>query len=182
MALGIPALYQGFQVKATSILTTIKAIVSVGQEKKIYALIDKDGNKVLNWDSCISFVYKNSSTITEAPQESGAFISYNKVGSPFIINTRGTSLKSGDRKKFIEEANGLLLSLELYDFITPEQTYKNVNLTALSNAKEATAGYSIVAIDFTFQEVVLNNLSRRELKTAEPSGESEKSTGQVVAA
>ena len=181
MALGIPALYQDFQVTATSILSTISAISSIFKKRKVYAVVDKDGNSILEWDSCISFEYKNSYTISDAPQESGAFISYNKVASPFVITTRGTSLASADRIKFIRQADKVLAGLELYSFITPENIYRNINLIAISHAKTASSGYAINAIDFVFHEVVLNDKTREETRTAEPSGATHKSTGQVVA-
>jgi len=180
MSLGIPALYQNFQIAATSILTTVSFIKSIGQESKIYSLVDKDGNNVLKWDSCVSFTYDNSYTISDAPQEEGAFISYNKVSSPFIIKTRGTSLDANDRKTFVEQADTILASLEIYDFITPERVYRNCNVVAITHAKTAQSSYSIAAIDFIIHEVVLNNLTRTD-ETATPSGAKRKSTGQVVA-
>lgn len=181
MDFGIPPLFNEFQIKAQRVMTSVAAVLSFFKEDKVYALIDKDGNNVLSWDSCINFEYKKSSTISNAPLESGAFVSYNKVASPSTITARGTKLKKDERADFIDTAKNTLNSLELYTFITPDQTYRNVNLISISNAKTSSSGYSIAAIDFIFHEVVINNLTRRSTDTAKPSGAKKISLGQVVA-
>lgn len=178
MALGIPALYQGFQVAATSIMTTIVFFQTLNQEKRVFALMNKEGDVVLEWDSCISFEFHNESTISDAPQEQGAFISYNKVQMPFLISTSGTKMNADARPRFIQQALNLLDDLTLYDFVTPDRVYRDVNVTSINQARNARNGYSIAVIDFNLKEVRLN-LSTRTEETAEPSGAAKKSWGQV---
>ena len=179
MALGIPPLYRGFQVAVAGVLTTVAGIQTLFKEKKVYGVADKDGNLIIDWDSCIKFEYHNESTISDAPQEQGAFISYNKVTSPFIISTTGTKSDVDERGAFLDLCETELDSLTLYNFITPEKVYKNVNLISINYNRSAESGYSLIAVDFVFKEVRLNNETRTE-STTEPSGAAKKSTGQVT--
>ncbi len=180
MSIGIPPLYRDFQIAVASVLTTIVGIQSLFKAAKNYAVVDKDGNKIISWDSCLKFEYSNDSTISDAPQESGAFIAYNKVASPFIISTTGTKSKAEDRAAFLDLCDEKLSGLELYDFITPEKIYKNVNLIAINYQRSADSGYSLISVNFVFKEVVLNDETRKQA-VAHPSGAGKLGTGQVVA-
>ena len=183
MSLGIPPLYKGAQVLFSRVMTTAIGLSSLfgGGEKRLYGIYDQETDQpIIEWDSCLYFDYHNESSISDAPQEQGAFISYNKVSSPFIIHTRATKLSAQDRPQFLADCEKLLDSLTLYKFVTPDRVYNDVNLTSVDYQRGADQGYSMVAIDFVLKEVRLNKNSRYQ-KAATPSGEAKKSTGQVVA-
>jgi hypothetical protein len=163
-------------------MSAVSSITSLfSGQQRLYAICDQDTDAViLSWDSCITFDYHNESSISDAPQEQGAFISYNKVASPFVIHTRATKSNASDRAQFLEDCEKLLDSLTLYKFVTPDRVYNDVNLTSIDYQRGADAGYSLLAVDFVLKEVRINKNSRYQ-KAAEPSGESKKSTGQVTA-
>jgi hypothetical protein len=180
MSLGIPSLMGGLTIATGLLLGGIATATTVPQ-KKIYGVYSQETDKlVIQWDSCIYFEYHNESSISDAPQEQGAFISYNKVANPFLIRTRGTRKNASERNAFLDECEQKLDSLELYKFVTPDHIYNDVNLVGVNYYRSTDAGYSILSVDFTFKEVRINKDSRYE-KAKEPSGEKQKSTGQVTA-
>jgi len=182
MAFGIPPLWQGATITIARVLSPISALTGLfGGQQRVYAICDSETDAViLQWDSCINFDYHNESSISDAPQEQGAFVSYNKVAAPFVIHTRGTKSNAADRVQFLEDCEKMLDSLTLYKFVTPDRVYNDVNLTSIDYQRGAEQGYSLLAVDFVLKEVRINKNSRYQ-KPATPSGEAKKSTGQVQA-
>ena len=180
MAFGIPTLKGGVSIAAGALLSGgLSGITGMQDSKRVYQLVNPDDDSVvLQWDSCLSFDYHNESSISDAPQEEGAFISYNKVASPFMIRTRATTTKPESRGQFLKDCESFLDDLKLYKFITPNAVYNDVNLTSVDYHRGSDAGFSMIMVDFVFREVRINKESRYE-SAKEPAGEKQKSTGQV---
>jgi len=120
---GIPPLLNNQQIDpvATLDMVTVTAASTYRATGAMpYAVIDENGGTVIEWDSCIYFDYTNESYVTHVPQEQGAFISDNKVATPYQIRTRGTKAKAGERAQFLADCENRLNELDLYDFVTPD--------------------------------------------------------------
>lgn len=113
----------------------------------------KDGVAVIVANSIAVFGFKASSQISDYPVEQGGFASYNKVQMPFAGRVRyvtGGSL--ADRINFLNSVDAAKKSLDLYDLVTPEETYRNVNVTDYDYERRAdNAG--LLAVDLICEEV-----------------------------
>src|SRR6185503_11295777 len=73
--------------------------------------------------------YRREYRISTAPQEQGAFLSYNKVQMPF--DARVTYLVSGlsaIRTAFLQQLEAAAASLDLYSVVMPEFIYPSANI------------------------------------------------------
>lgn len=98
--------------------------------------------------------YRNDTRIATAPQEQGAFLSYNKVATPF--NGRVSYAVGGtesQRAAFLQAAQGLQASLDLLNLVMPEYTYFNVNVVHVDFRREARRGVSLFVVDVWCEEV-----------------------------
>ena len=180
MAFGLPTLKSGLTIAAGVLLSGLNSITGIQDAKRTYQLVNPDDDSVvLQWDSCLMFDYHNESNISDAPQEEGAFISYNKVATPFTIRTRATTTNPQNRTQFLSDCETFLDDLKLYKFITPNAVYNDVNLISVDYHRGNDSGFSMISVDFVFREVRINKESRYE-SAKEPSGEKQKSSGQVT--
>jgi len=102
--------------------------------------------------------------------EDGAFQSFNKVESPFDIRvtlTRGGS--SANRTAFLDAILGLKKSLDLYDIVTPDKTYINVNLENYSYRRTSRSGKTLITAELFFKEIRITT-SDSGYSPAAPSG------------
>lgn len=110
---------------------------------------------VIEPDSFGEFSYHNESNLSDYPVQDGAFASYNKVANPFEISVR---LRKGGtkeaRKKFLDSIRDIAGNLELYDIVTPEQTYLNVNIMRYEVSRRGPRGaYFLDEVDIFFREI-----------------------------
>ncbi len=109
---------------------------------------------VVTPDSIRDFGYSNEWNIATAPTQNGAFADYNRTNNPFEITLRMT--KGGtetDRQKFLKQIEDLD-STQLYDIITPEKTYRNVNLMRYEVQRQGEKGaFWLSEVDLTFREI-----------------------------
>lgn len=106
-------------------------------------------------DSFGEFSYRNEWTVSDFPVQDGAFASYNKVANPFEITLR--LYKGGTkeaRKNFLASIEKIAGTLELYDILTPERTYLNVNVTRFEVMRRGEKGaYFLSEVDVYFREI-----------------------------
>lgn len=109
---------------------------------------------VVTPDSIRDFGYSNEWNIATAPTQNGSFADYNRVNNPFEVTLRMT--KGGtetDRQKFLKQIEDLD-STQLYDVITPEKTYRNVNLMRYEIHRQGEKGaFWLSEVDLTFREI-----------------------------
>lgn len=106
-------------------------------------------------DSFGEFSYRNEWSVSDFPVQDGAFASYNKVANPYDIVLR--LYKGGTkeaRKRFLDSIEAIAGSLELYDILTPEKPYLNVNVTRFEVMRRGEKGaYFLSEVDLYFREI-----------------------------
>jgi hypothetical protein len=106
-------------------------------------------------DSFGEFSYRNEWAVSDFPVQDGAFASYNKVAQPFEIVLRlykGGSKEA--RKRFLDSIEAIAGTLDLYDILTPERTYLNVNVTRFEIMRRGEKGaYFLSEVDVYFREI-----------------------------
>lgn len=106
-------------------------------------------------DSFGEFSYRNKFNMSDYPVQDGGFASYNKVNNPFEITLR--LYKGGtkeERKKFLDSLDAIAGTLTLYDIITPEKTYLNVNVMEIEIARRGPRGaFFLSEVDVIFREI-----------------------------
>lgn len=139
------------------------------------------GKPVLTPDSVISLEWHGEEKISDYPVQNGQFASYNKVAVPFdlrmVVTCQGLNyvqdalrpvtqaldqalgqlgLAFGQpmsRDAFLRQLDSMLASTDLYNVVTPDKVYENVNLTAYNHAKKNDQGGTLIIAELMFKEV-----------------------------
>lgn len=113
-----------------------------------------NGEPVIVSDSVLTFDYRQSWAVADYPLEEGSFESYDKVNSPFDCRFRfATGGADEDREKFLASIASAADSLTLYDALTPEVTYQNVNIVHYDYRRTNTEGLGLLKVDVWVQEI-----------------------------
>lgn len=116
--------------------------------------IFQDGEPVIVADSVVSFDFRQEYNLLDYPVEGGTFQSYNKVQNPFDARIRLSSGGSeANRQHLIDEVGAIIGDFELYDVVTPEKTYHNVNLTHQDYRRTSINGAGMVVIDIWLKQI-----------------------------
>jgi hypothetical protein len=145
---GLPALPDGVNVFTDIALLAADVVTSLyGADIPQWGLY-LDGVPAVIANSVIAFRYKVDWRISKAQLEQGAFASYNKVQVPFDVQLRFASNGSQeDRQALLDSVAAIIGSLELFDAVTPEVTYSNVNPTHYDYQRTATDGQGMLIVD-----------------------------------
>ena len=130
-------------------------------------------------DSIVGFDFKNEWHLPSAPQENGAFQTYNKVATPFeprITMTKGGS--ESDKHAFLNKLEAIAASMTLFTVVTPTRTYENVNITHYDYHRTATNGVGLLTVDVYMQEIRIAP-PPAFMSTAQPSGTDPVNGGSV---
>lgn len=117
--------------------------------------------------------------IATAPQEQGAFLSYNKVSAPF--DGRVTYIVSGtaaQRSQFLSQVLALQKSLTLLNLTMPEYVYPSCNIVHHGLRRSAKDGVTMIAVDIWVEEVRITGTAAFS-NTAAPSGAAQTNAGTV---
>lgn len=152
------------------------------QNKPAWGVFDKKGGLALKADSVREVEDDKEFNVPRYPIEGGGFQSYNKVEQPQqvqVIVTKGGS--TSDKSSFIAAVDKLTASLDLLSVITPEQTYRNLNLVKSSKHRSAETGASLLVIQLTFEEVRVSSatVAFSDQTVKDPSGADNVSGGAV---
>lgn len=143
--------YQGIPVIASSIASQLGlgAIVS-----SLNAISQAFGITVDSQFSAVDFEYKQDWTVADYPVEQGGFQSYDKVQHPFDVRMRMAAGGSeANRQALLNIVEDSANSLNLYDVVTPEQTYSSCNITHYDYRRTATNGVGLIVIDLWLIEI-----------------------------
>jgi hypothetical protein len=154
---GVPAIIRSanFPTPEIAEVGALGALTDLlGFTAPIWGVFDQDGNKVLNPDSFLSMDFKNSSRVSDYPQEQGAFASYNKVVTPYDVRVRmAIGADQASREAFLAQCDAMLKSIDLFNVVTPEATYLNATLENYDYRRETKNGATMLTVDLWFLEV-----------------------------
>lgn len=178
-----------------------------------YAIVTSGSTSpVITPDSVLSLEYKGESRIGDFPIEQGGFSSFNKVDVPFDIrmvmacggqnylqsalqtvtqtvdtyvnSVLGTAFgQPMTRADFLAQLKLMRKSLDLYDIVTPDETYMGVNLVHYDYAKKNDNGAVMIIAECWFREIrqtvsaSYSTSSNTQVNSNSPSAASQVSTG-----
>lgn len=143
---------------------------------------------------------------SDAPQENGGFMSYNKVKMPRQVMLEvlcdGTAMSYGNvsaitsllavagiggttqgvtvRKQFLAALDSLVADLNTYLVVTPEATYSNMNVIGYAIRRETHRGVTMVRAEIMLEEVRLQHSKSVSVTSpSQPSGASQTNGGNV---
>lgn len=146
---GVPALPRDplFAFSALSLLTRDLSSGLVGSLAPKWGIF-LNGAPVVVADSVISFDFKADWSISDYPVEQGAFESYDKVEVPFVAKVRfATGGAQPALQAFLDSITDAAKTLSLYEVITPEKIYENVNISHYDYRRTASAGLGLIVVD-----------------------------------
>lgn len=140
-----------------------------------------DGEPVIVANSVVKFNFKRSASIADYPIEQGGFESYDKVQLPYKVRMSFASGSSAEaRTELLASADAAQQSLDLYDCVTPEQTYINVNIYDYDYDRAADHGNGMITVELMGEEVRVNT-STQFTNTKTPDAAATQSGGTVQA-
>ncbi len=128
---------------------------------ELWSIQDSSGNDVIVPDNFLEFEHRPRWRVSDFPVQGTAttptaFANYNKVKLPAEWRVRIS--KSGtlaDRQALLTALDAAANNVALYSIITPERTYKNVDIQYYDVVREGGEGaYFLTHIDIYFIEVV----------------------------
>lgn len=123
--------------------------------------------------------YRLDHQISTAPQEGGAFLSYNKVSTPFA--GRVTYIVSGtqaQRNAFLQAVAAMQKSLTLLTLTMPEISYPSCNVVHHDFRRTARNGVTMFSVDIWVEEVRVTGTAAFS-NTQTPSGANQVNGGTV---
>ena len=123
--------------------------------------------------------YRLDYRISTAPQEEGAFLSYNKVSTPF--QAKVTYILGGiaaARGAFLTAVQNYQASLTLLSLVMPEKTYPSCNVVHHDYRRSARNGVSMLIVDIWVEEVRVTGTAAFS-DTATPAGADQLNGGTV---
>lgn len=151
--------------------------------------IFQNGVPVITADSVVSMEYRQEWLISDFPLELGAFESYDKVYSPYLVRFRFSAGGSeANRAALLASVAAIAGDLNLYDAASPEAIYLDCNVTHYDYRRTAINGVGLLVVDVWLEEVRIVTSSTSDTtmpsgtatgNTAEPSGASPLNDGSV---
>ena len=142
----------------------------------VWGVFDQSGKSVLDIDTIVGLHYTNRSRVSDFPVEQGAFVSYNKVSTPFKMRVK---IAVGGSRQRISNFTAKLEVLKndtinLYHFVTPEMTYLNCTVEEIAYSRESGKGQDIVVAMVDLLEVRIVTPSYTTTKVALPASKLKK--------
>lgn len=119
-----------------------------------WGLYDQSGLPAVIADNVQSLEVALEAQISDFPVENGGFASYNKVIRPFDVRlamTKGGSVE--DRQAFVQQVQDAWQSLELFNVVTPEVVYLDVNVVGVRRLVESDRGVGLMMLDVSLRKV-----------------------------
>lgn len=137
------------------------------------------GAPVIVADNVVSFDYRKQYSISDYPVEEGSFQSYDKVELPGDIRiTFSTGGSVADREAFLVSCQAIVKDLNLYDAVSPEAIYPNMNVSHLDYRRTAQNGMGLMVVNLWLLEIRLQQAAALS-NPASPSSASQVNGGTV---
>ena len=112
------------------------------------------GGPIVIAESVIGFEYRQEWQLSDYPQEEGSFESYNKVQIPYAPRLRFVAGGSeASREALLSSIAAIAGDLNLYDAVSPEAIYTNVNVTHYDYRRIAQNGNWLLQVDVWLEQV-----------------------------
>lgn len=152
---GVPALNQIGAVIAPIVLlvSDARSVLSLFTQVK-WGIFDNNGRAVVAASNVKGVSVVADARISDYQVENGQFASYNKVQTPNGVKltyTRGGTL--AERTAFLAQIEAAKQSIELFQVITPEQTYQRMNVVHYDYDRTALHGVTLLTVDVWCEEV-----------------------------
>ncbi len=153
-----------------------------------WGLFTQDGDLAAPVDNVVAFENSLEARISDypvapntgaSPSETVGFGSYNKVIVPYeirLIMTRGGSVE--DRQEFLKAIQDAWQSTELFNVVTPECVYLDMNVVGVRRQAAADRGVGLMALEVTLRKV-RQTATLTFSQTKEPSGATQVKDGSV---
>lgn len=108
-------------------------------------------------DTVLSIGFDAEYRIADYPLQDGTFESYDKVQMPFanrVVLAKGGT--SEQRRAFIAKIEEMRADLNLYNVVTPERAYLNVNIMHVSIDRSREQGASMITAEILLREIRVN--------------------------
>lgn len=131
------------------------------------------------YNSIVDVDFKQDWPISDYQVEDGGFQSYDKVQLPFDVKVRVAS--GGNpfaRQALLTSVLAAANTLNLYDIVTPEQTYTGCCITHVDFKRAAHNGVGVILMDIWFLQVRITSTSTYS-NTQSPTVASVQNTGNV---
>lgn len=152
-----PVLRQAGQIENTAVLLVSDALIVFQYfYQKLQWGIFLNGLPAIVGDTLDDFDFRQGYRIATAPQEQGAFVSYNKVQDPFEgAITFYVSDTTAARARLLAQVQAAIESLDTgYAFVMPEKAYTSVNVVRQQFRRVRTrGGVTMLAIDVSIEQV-----------------------------
>lgn len=131
----------------------LRGILKAAQAEK-WGVFKKDGTAVIVANVFMEMSHTASSKIARFFVEQGTFANYNKVNesdeTSIVMIKTGTFAELGE---YINEVDALKKSTELFDIVTPEKTFTDVNLESFDYARRQSDGVNLIQFNMQFVEI-----------------------------
>jgi hypothetical protein len=139
-----------------------------------------NGSQAFDYNSVVDFDYKQDCPTSDYQVEEGSFFSYDKVQEAFDVKIRVSSGPAEtDRQALLAAVTAVPNDLNLYDVVTPEQTYSSCNCTHADFKRTNVNGVGLIIADFWFTEIRETATSTFS-NTQTPAVAGQQSTGNVA--
>jgi hypothetical protein len=146
-----------------------------------WGIFTAGGEQIVQPDNISGFGYSAEYRIADFPIEQGGFETYDKVALPFttrVVMAKGGSLS--ERQSFHQAIEAIRGDRELYNVITPEAVYANVNVTRVELDRSQERGAGMLVVEVYLQEI-RQNATAQFSKTKEAAGTTPTNSGSVQA-
>lgn len=113
-----------------------------------------DGEQAIVADSVTAFSFKQDYPLSTYKVERGAFETYDKVEQPYDVRMQFVAgLDAENRRALIDSVMAIKGDLNLYDAVTPDQTFLSCNVTHVDYDQAADKGVGLVRINVYLTQV-----------------------------
>lgn len=178
---GVPSVQRSLTNPGTDTVpkATADSITVTATAKEQWGIYTSAGAKALTVDSVLSIGYDAEHVISDFPIEKGGFESYNKVARPIesrVVITKGGALE--ERRAFLSKLEDLRGDLNLYNVVTPERAYLDVNFTRVTIDRSREQGAGLITAEISLREI-RQSAKATFSKTKEPASADPVSNGHV---
>lgn len=144
-----------------------------------WGIYTKGGALALDPDSINAVGFDAEYRLADFPIEKGGFETYDKVQMPFECSVQ--LAKGGtrsEREAFLALAERLRGNRELYNVVTPEATWRGVNIVRVSIERNAESGAGLIVLNLRLREV-RQTVKASFAETKDPASASPASNGST---